>query len=64
MADSRLQDSFDDVKLKAGMTLLLMGTAGEVQDKPVEKIKFAEDMAAAEVAAAVCRSLARFCVGC
>ncbi len=39
--------------LKAGLSILLMGTPGETRGEPAEKVKFAEDMAEAEVAAAV-----------
>ncbi len=43
--------------VKAGMSFLLMGTAGELRPEPAEKVKFLEDMAASEAAAAV-RALA------
>ncbi len=51
---SSRQDSWEGVALKAGTTFLLMGTPGELRVEPAEKIKFAEDMAASEIAAAVC----------
>lgn len=44
--------SWGNMKLKDGITLLMMGTAGEIPQAPAEKTMFVEDMSDAQLASA------------
>ncbi|GBM83853.1 hypothetical protein AVEN_252127-1, partial [Araneus ventricosus] len=47
-------ESWNNIKLKEGMTVLLMGTKEELPQEPVTKTVFMEDMSDQELASAVC----------
>jgi ubiquitin carboxyl-terminal hydrolase 14 len=49
IAGKRLGESWDGVKLKAGMVVMLMGTADPLPEEPIKQTKFLEDMSAEEL---------------